>query len=170
MSDTKVVVGVFKTVAQAEVAVSLLHQAGYAREDISAVLPDPAATKNFAYEQNTKAPEGAVAGGVAGATVGGTIGLLAGIGALAIPGLGPFIAAGPIMAALSGMAAGGAVGGMTGGLVGLGIPELEAKEYEGKVKAGSTLVSVQTTDGKSADAAKAIFKNAGVEDVSTKSA
>ncbi len=170
MSDKKVVIGVFKTVAQAEVAVARLHEVGFAREDISAVLPDPTATRNFAYEQNTKAPEGAVAGGVAGATVGGTIGLLAGIGALAIPGLGPLIAAGPIMAALSGIAAGGAVGGMTGGLIGLGIPELEAKEYEGKVKAGNTLVSVHSADDAMTDSAKAIFKNAGVDDVSTKSA
>lgn len=167
MSDAKVVVGVLSTPAQAEVVVSQLHAAGFPREDISAVLPDTAATRNFAFENNTKAPEGAVAGGMAGGALGGTLGLLAGIGALAIPGLGPFIAAGPIMAALSGAAAGAAVGGVAGSLVGLGIPELEAKEYEGKLRTGSTLLSVHTRGDGDLKRAKAIFENGGVADVLT---
>src|SRR6185503_3754345 len=115
---------------------------GFTPNDVSVLFPDKQGTKDFAHEHNTKAPEGAVAGAGTGGVLGGTIGLLAGIGALAIPGLGPFIAAGPLMAALSGAAAGAAVGGITGALIGLGIPEIEAKKYEGKLRGGNILLAV----------------------------
>jgi hypothetical protein len=131
------------------------------------LFPDKQGTRDFAHEKNTKAPEGATAGGVAGLGVGGALGLLAGVGALAIPGMGPFVAAGPIMAALSGAAVGGAAGGIIGGLVGLGIPEYEAKQYEGKVRAGNILISVHTEDGKSRSQAKEILEQAGAKDIST---
>src|SRR2546421_2990329 len=122
--------------------VDRLRTSGFTGNDISVLLPDKGGTRDFAHEQRTKAPEGATTGGVTGGVVGGALGWLAGIGALAIPGFGPFIAAGPIMAALSGAAAGATIGGITGALVGLGIPELEAKLYEGKLKAGNVLIAV----------------------------
>jgi hypothetical protein len=140
----KAVLGLVPTQAQAEALVKDLHVAGFAGNDISALFPDKSGTRDFAHEQHTKAPEGAVAGVGAGGAIGGTLGLLAGIGALAIPGLGPFIAAGPILAALSGAAAGAALGGVAGALIGMGIPELEAKQYEGKIKDGNILVSIHT--------------------------
>src|SRR5687767_413211 len=133
MTSTKAVIGLVSSEIQAQNIVGQLQQEGFSNNDISALFPDKRGTRDFAHEQNTKAPEGAVAGASAGGAIGGTLGLLAGIGALAIPGVGPLIAAGPIMAALSGAAAGAAVGGITGALVGLGIPEVEAKAYEGKL-------------------------------------
>ena len=151
-----------------EAADSLIHQlkkAGFSEDDISALLPDKSGTKDFAHEHNTKAPEGALAGASAGGAVGGTLGLLAGLGALAIPGFGPLIAAGPLLAALSGMAAGATVGGIAGGLVGMGIPEIEAKRYEGKVKGGNILISVHTESSEELKSAEAIFKAAGGEDI-----
>src|SRR4030095_4237516 len=141
------VVGIVDDEARADSLVASLQAAGFAGNDISVLLPDKSGTKDFAHEHNTKAPEGAVAGVAGGGLVGGTIGLLAGIGALAIPGLGPFIAAGPLMAALSGAAAGAAVGGITGALIGLGIPEIEAKKYEGKLRGGNILVAAHVDDG-----------------------
>ena len=144
-----------------------LRDAGFSGNDISVLLPDKSGTRDFAHEQHTKAPEGAATGGVTGGVVGGALGWLAGIGALAIPGVGPFIAAGPIMAALGGAAVGGAVGGITGALIGLGIPEYEAKRYEGKVKNGNVLISVHTEDRDEISRAKEIFKNAGAEDISS---
>src|SRR3954452_14340778 len=138
----KAVIGIVDTQVQAEQVITALTNAGFRAQHISALLPDKQGTKDFAHEHNTKAPEGAVTGAGAGGAVGGTLGLLAGIGALAIPGLGPFIAAGPILAALSGAAAGATVGGVAGALVGLGLPELEAKRYAGKVEAGNILLSV----------------------------
>jgi hypothetical protein len=148
MSSKKAVVGLVANQAQAEGLVDDLRVAGFNSNDISALFPDKSGTRDFAHEQHTKAPEGAVAGVGAGGAIGGTLGLLAGIGALAIPGFGPFIAAGPILAALSGAAAGAALGGITGALIGMGIPELEAKQYEGKIKDGNILVSihVETAD------------------------
>src|SRR6476660_3468462 len=131
-----------KTLTQAEVIIAALKNAGFSNNDISALLPDKRGTKDFAHEHNTKAPEGAATGGAAGLGVGAAVGWLAGIGALAIPGVGPFIAAGPIMAALGGAAIGTAAGGLTGMLVGYGMPEYEAKRYEGKVKAGHILISI----------------------------
>jgi hypothetical protein len=131
------------------------------------MLPENQGTKDFAHEKNTKAPEGAATGAGSGALVGGTLGWLAGIGALAIPGLGPFIAAGPIMAALAGAGVGGAVGGLTGALVGMGIPEYEAKRYEGRVKEGGILLSVHCDDSKWTKKAKEILERTGAEDVSS---
>jgi hypothetical protein len=147
--------------------VDSLRASGFSSNDISVLFPDKGTTKNFAHEKNTKAPEGAVAGGGTGMAVGATLGWLAGIGLLAIPGVGPFIAAGPIMAALSGAAVGGAVGGLTGALIGMGIPEFEAKRYEGRIKSGNILISVHSEDGDETSRAKKIFEDAGAEDIST---
>lgn len=167
MASKKAVIGLVASQAQAENIVAQLQHAGFSNNDISALVPDKRGTRDFAHEQNTKAPEGAVAGASAGGALGGTVGLLAGIGAIAIPGLGPFIAAGPIMAALSGAAAGAAVGGVTGALVGLGIPELEAKQYEGKVKSGNILLSVHVEDRDERARAKKILEAGGAVDVVT---
>ena len=156
-----------RTAAQAENIVESLKAAGFSNNDISALLPDKRGTKDFAHEHNTKAPEGATTGGVAGMGVGAAVGWLAGVGALAIPGVGPFIAAGPIMAALSGAAIGGATGGVIGALVGMGIPEFEAKRFDAKIREGNILISVHTEDGKQRDIAKDIFKRAGADDIST---
>jgi hypothetical protein len=153
--------------AQAITIVERLKMAGFSSNDISVLFPDKAGTKDFAHEQHTKAPEGAATGAGTGGVVGGALGWLVGIGALAIPGLGPFIAAGPIMAALSGAAAGAALGGLTGALIGMGIPEYEAKRYEGKVKEGNLLISVHADDNTERDRAKAIFEEAGAEDISS---
>jgi len=156
-----------KTLTQAEVIIAALKNAGFSNNDISALLPDKRGTKDFAHEHNTKAPEGAATGGAAGLGVGAAAGWLAGIGALAIPGAGPFIAAGPIMAALSGAAIGTAAGGVIGAIVGMGIPEFEAKRYDAKIREGNILISVHTEDSKQRDVAKDIFKNHGAEDIST---
>src|SRR5580765_1878904 len=137
----KAVIGFAATQNQAEAIASRLHAEGFSTNDISVLFPDQRNTKDFAHKQSTKAPEGAAVGASAGGLLGGTLGLLAGIGALAIPGLGPFIAAGPIMAALAGVGVGGAVGGVIGALVGMGIPEYEAKRYEGRIKDGGILLS-----------------------------
>src|SRR6201982_3701245 len=152
---------------QAEAIVERLKSAGFSDNDISVLFPDKGSTRDFAHKKETKMPEGATIGAGTGGAVGGTIGLLAGIGALAIPGLGPFIAAGPIMAALSGGAIGAGVGGLAGALVGLGIPEYEAKRYEGKVKEGSILISVHSENSDETNRAKDIFKEAGAHDIST---
>jgi hypothetical protein len=167
MTSKKAVIGLVSSETQAEAIVGELQRAGFSNNDISALFPDSKGTRDFAHEQSTKAPEGAVAGASAGGAIGGTLGLLAGIGALAIPGLGPFIAAGPIMAALSGAAAGAAVGGLTGALVGMGIPEIEARQYEGKIKGGKVLLSVHTEDAEQRAWAKRILENGGAVDVVT---
>ena len=153
--------------AQAESIVTQLKERGFAFDDISVLFPDKTSTRNFAHEQHTKAPEGAVAGAGTGGLVGGAFGWLAGIGALAIPGVGPFIAAGPIMAALSGAAVGAAVGGITGALIGMGIPEYEARRYEGRVQNGNILISVHAETGEEARHAQEIFRHAGAEDIAT---
>lgn len=154
-----------QSTAQAERIVDQLRNAGFTGNDISVLYPDKTGTRDFAHQHETKAPEGAAAGAGTGGVIGGTLGWLAGIGSLAIPGVGPFIAAGPIMAALSGAAVGAAVGGITGALIGLGVPEYEAKVYEGKIRDGKILLSVHTEDGKERDRAKEIFKNSGAEDI-----
>src|SRR5215204_4185093 len=159
--------GLYKSRAQAESAVDALQQAGFRSDDISVLLPDQQSSEEFAHEKNTKAPEGTTAGVAAGGTIGGTLGLLAGIGALAIPGVGPFIAAGPLMAALAGAGAGGALGGLVGALVGMGIPEYEAKRYEGHVKDGGILLSVHCDDSTWTKKAKEILERTGAEDVSS---
>jgi hypothetical protein len=152
---------------QAERIVEQLKAANFSNNDISVLFPDKGTTRDFAHEKNTKAPEGAITGASTGGVVGGVLGWIAGIGALAIPGAGPFIAAGPIMAALSGAAVGAAAGGIAGGLIGLGIPEMEAKRYEGKVKAGNLLISVHTENSDEISRAKDIFTKAGAEDICT---
>jgi hypothetical protein len=161
------VICIAKSEAQAVNIVNQLKARNFSSNDISVLFPDKTGTKDFAHEQHTKAPEGATTGGVTGGVLGGALGWLVGIGALAIPGVGPFIAAGPIMAALGGAAVGGAVGGITGALIGLGIPEYEAKRYEGKVKDGNILISVHTENREEISAARNIFKTAGAEDIST---
>lgn len=152
---------------QAVNIVTRLRQSGFTSDDISVLLPDRAGTRDFAHEQSTKAPEGAMTGVGAGGVLGGALGWLVGIGALAIPGLGPFIAAGPIMAALSGAAVGAAVGGVTGALIGMGVPEYEAKLYEGKLKEGKILLSVHAENGDEVSRVKAIFDDEGATDVKT---
>ena len=166
MSKTSVFC-IAKTESQAISIVDQLKAANFSNNDISVLFPDKTGTKDFAHEQKTKAPEGATTGAATGGILGGTLGWLVGIGALAIPGVGPFIAAGPIMAALGGAAIGGTVGGITGALVGLGIPELEVKRYEGKIKSGNVLISVHTDNSDEIKRAKEIFKNAGAEDISS---
>jgi hypothetical protein len=153
--------------SQAEQIVDELRMGGFSNNDVSALFPDKETTRDFAHEKNTKAPEGAVTGVGTGGVLGGALGWLAGIGALAIPGVGPFIAAGPIVAALSGAAVGAAVGGLTGALIGMGIPEYEAKRYEGKIKQGNILISVHTENSDEAKRAKGIFEDAGAQDIST---
>lgn len=155
------------TIPQTEIIVDNLRSAGFSSNDISVLMADKGGTKDFAHEHHTKAPEGAAAGAGTGALLGGTLGWLAGIGALAIPGLGPLIAAGPIMGALSGAAVGGTVGVLTGALIGMGIPEYEAKKYEGKVKAGSCLISVHSDDSEETKRAKEIFERGGATDIAT---
>jgi len=155
------------TESQAISIVDRLKTSGFSSNDISVLFPDKTGTKDFAHEQHTKAPEGATTGGVTGGVLGGALGWLVGIGALAIPGVGPFIAAGPIMAALGGAAVGGTVGGITGALIGLGIPEYEAKRYEGKLKEGNILISVHSENGDEARKAKEIFQQAGAKDISS---
>jgi hypothetical protein len=162
----KAVFGIARTENQAIAIASRLKESGFSPNDISVLLPDKTGTRDFAHEQHTKAPEGAAAGAGSGVILGGALGWLVGVGALAIPGLGPFIAAGPIMAALAGAGAGAAAGSLLGTLVGLGIPELEAKQYEGKIRSGNILISVHGTDGKEVTRAKEILRQAGADDVS----
>jgi hypothetical protein len=166
---SKAVFCITQTEQQAERILRELQNGGFSNQDISVLFPDKTGTKDFAHEKGTKAPEGAAAGAGTGGVLGGAMGWLLGIGALAIPGLGPFIAAGPIMAALGGAAVGAAVGGVTGALIGLGMPEYEAKRYEGKIKAGGILVSVHADDANMRDRAKNIFERSGAEDISTAS-
>ena len=152
---------------QADCIVDSLKTANFSNNDISALFADKDTSHDFAHEKNTKAPEGVVTGAGTGGVIGGTLGWIAGIGALAIPGIGPFIAAGPIMAALSGAAIGAAMGGIAGGLIGLGVPEIEAKRYEGKLKEGNILISVHTDNSQEITRAKDIFTNAGAHDICT---
>jgi len=161
------VFGIFRDRTHVEQGVDALVNAGFRSEDISVLLPENVGTKDFAAEKHTKAPEGAATGAGAGAVVGGTLGLLAGIGALAIPGLGPFIAAGPIMGALAGLGTGGAVGGMIGALVGMGMPEYEAKRYEGMIKEGKVLLSVHCDNSDWVKRAKNVLESVGAEDISS---
>jgi hypothetical protein len=161
------VFGIYKSADQAERAVDSLISAGFPSANISVLLPDTRSTKEFAHEKATKAPEGTAAGVTAGGVIGGTIGVLAGIGALAIPGVGPFIAAGPIMAGLAGLGVGGAVGGLVGALVGIGVPEYEAKRYEGYVKGGGTLLSVHCDTSEQISRAKDLLKGTGATDIAS---
>ena len=167
MAKNKSVFGIYSSRSGVENAVIALKDAGFQQSDISVLLPENLGNKEIATEKNTKAPEGAVTGAGSGAVIGGTLGWLVGIGALAIPGLGPFIAAGPIMAALAGAGVGGAVGGVTGALVGMGIPEFEAKRYEGRLQKGGILVSVHCDTSEEVKRAKDILQRTGAEDIST---
>lgn len=161
----RAVMCILPSVAKAEAAVVQLKNSGFSTDDISVLFPNKEGSKDFAHEHSTKAPEGAIAGAGAGGVVGAGLGILAGIGLLAIPGLGPFVAAGPLMAALSGAAAGATVGGVTGALIGMGIPEIEAKRYEGKVKNGNLLMSVHTENSDQVKSAEKVFKDFGGEDI-----
>ena len=168
MTNKKTAVfGLYPNVERAERAVDELVSASFASDDVSVLLADNQGSKDFAHEKQTKAPEGTTTGVAAGGTIGGTLGLLAGIGALAIPGLGPFIAAGPIMGALAGIGVGGAVGGLVGALVGMGIPEYEAKRYEGRVKEGGVLLSVHCDTSEDIKRAKDILKRTGASDIAS---
>lgn len=167
MAKNTAVFGIYPTYASVEAGVETLKKDGFRNTDISVLFPDNVGSKDFAHEKNTKAPEGAVTGAGTGAVVGGALGWLAGIGALAIPGLGPFIAAGPIVAALAGVGVGGAVGGLTGALIGLGIPEYEAKRYEGRIRNGGILLSVHSDNSDWTKKAEDILKNTGAQDISS---
>src|ERR1700731_4662321 len=160
------VFGIYPDRSSVDRGVEALKAAGFSNNDVSVLFPDKQGTKDFAHEKETKAPEGAATGAGTGAVLGGGLGWLAGIGALAIPGLGPFIAAGPIMAALAGAGVGGAVGGLTGALIGMGIPEYEAKRYEGRVKDGGILLSVHSDSSNETKRAKEILERTGAQDVS----
>jgi hypothetical protein len=150
---------------QADQIVDQLKNANFSNNDISVLFPDKGTTHDFAHEKHTKAPEGVATGAGTDGVIGGALGWVAGIGALAIPGVGPFIAAGPIIAALSGAAIGATAGGIAGGLIGLGIPEIEAKRYEGKIKKGNLLISVHTENSEDITKAKDIFTKAGAQDI-----
>lgn len=168
MAKNIAVYGIYPNRTAVERAVDALKEAGFRNEDISVLLPVGGDTKEFAVEKETKAPEGAATGAGTGAVVGGALGWLVGIGALAIPGLGPFIAAGPIMAALAGAGAGGLAGGLAGALIGMGIPEYEANRYEGRIKKGGILLSVHADDGDWKKKGKDILEHTGAEDIGSK--
>src|ERR1700674_2212849 len=161
------VFGIYKNSMAAERAVDRILAAGFSNNDISVLLPDSQSSKEFAHEKNTKMPEGTATGATAGGAIGGTLGLLAGIGTLAIPGLGPFIAAGPIMGARAGLGVCGAVGGLVGALVGMGIPEYEGKRYEGRMKEGGILLSVHCATSEDITRAKDILKRTGAADIAS---
>jgi hypothetical protein len=163
------VFGIASTYVHAEAIVDALKSAGFRNTDISVLFPDKQGTRDFAHEKNTKAPEGAVTGASTGGAIGGVLGWLAGIGSLAIPGVGPFVAAGPIMAALGGAAVGSAVGGVAGALIGMGIPEYEAKQYEGKIREGNILISIHSENSNETDRAEAILQRGHAHDISSTS-
>jgi hypothetical protein len=165
----KAVFGLYGTRRQVENAVDELKAQGFRNTDVSVLFSENVGTKDFAHEKGTKAPEGLATGATSGAVVGGALGWLAGIGALAIPGVGPLIAAGPIIGALTGVGVGGAVGGIAGGLIGLGIPEYEAKRYEGRIKNGNILLSVHADDSEWTNKAERILKDTGADEVSSTS-
>jgi hypothetical protein len=167
MAKNTAVFGIYRNYSDAEHGVDELKAANFRNTDISVLMQENVGNKDLAHKKETKAPEGATTGGGIGAVLGGALGWLVGIGALAIPGLGPFIAAGPIMAALAGVGAGAALGGIAGGLVGMGIPEYEAKRYEGRVKEGGILLSVHCDSSDWTKRAKEILKATGAEDISS---
>jgi hypothetical protein len=167
MADkNKAVFGIYSNRLDAERGVDALAASGFSHSDISVLMPDQSSTREFAHEKNTKAPEGATAGAVSGGALGGTFGLLAGLGALAIPGVGPFIAAGPLLATFGGIGIGASIGGVTGALVGMGMPEYEAKRYEGRLKDGGILLSVHCDTSDEISRAKDVLKRSGADDVS----
>ncbi len=163
------VFGIFGSKMEVEICVDTLKTRGFRNSDISVLMPTDASTLNFAHEKSTKAPEGATTGATSGAVIGGTLGWLAGIGFLAIPGIGPFVAAGPLVAAVAGAGIGGTVGGVTGALIGMGFPEYEAKRYEGFVKDGGILLSVHVDDNNWQMKAKDTLGNCGARNIATAS-
>jgi hypothetical protein len=167
MSNNTSVYGIAKNDSQLKEVLGRLRNMNFRAADISVLRPETIGTKDMGIENATKSPEGAATGGAAGALAGGVLGWLVGIGALAIPGVGSFIAAGPIMAALAGMGAGAALGGASGALVGLGIPEYEAQRYEGRVKEGGILLSVHCDNSDWTSKAKSILEESGLEDISS---
>jgi hypothetical protein len=169
MATNTAVYGLYNDRPGIEEAVDALKQAGFRKTDISVLLPENVGSKDFAHEKNTKAPEGAIAGAGSGAVLGGALGWVAGIGLLAIPGLGPFIAAGPIMGLLAGVGVGGTVGSIVGALLGMGLPEYEAKRFEGRIKQGGILLSVHCDDSEWVKRAKHILTNTGASDVASAS-
>ena len=152
------------SVPQAEQVVGDLRKVGFSNNDISVLLPDGVSTHDFGQVKKTKAPEGIVAGASAAGMVGGALGWLCGLGLLGTP-LGPFIAAGPVVAALEGAALGAGVGGIAGGLIGMGIPEIEATRYEGMIHGGNILISVHTDNSAEVIRAKEIFARAGARSI-----
>lgn len=169
MAKNIAVYGIYKNRPMVESAVSELKGSGFRSTDISVLFPESSGSKEFAIEKETKAPEGAATGAGTGAVIGGALGWLTGIGLLAIPGVGPFVAAGPIMAAIAGVGAGGVVGGIAGALIGLGIPEYEANRYEGRIKDGGILLSVHADDSEWKKKGKDILERTGAEDIGSKS-
>ncbi|HMD43330.1 MAG TPA: hypothetical protein VKH45_09660 [Candidatus Acidoferrum sp.] len=167
MGNDKSVLGIYATRSGVENAITVLRNGGFPTTDISVLLPENLGPRELATEKSNKAPEGATAGASSGAVIGGALGWLAGIGALAIPGLGPFIAAGPIVAALAGVGVGGVVGGVTGALVGIGIPEYEAKRYEGRLEKGGVLLSVHCNNSDEVTRATDILQRTGAEDIAS---
>ena len=161
--------GIYPDRLSTENAVAALKEAGFRNTDVSVLFPENVGTKDFAHEKSTKAPEGVTAGASSGAVIGGTLGWLVGVGALAIPGLGAFIAAGPVMSALAGVGAGSVVGGFAGALIGMGIPEYEAKRYEGRIKGGGVLLSVHSDNDDWTRRAKQILEDTGAQDISSTS-
>jgi hypothetical protein len=168
-AKNKAVFGIYSSVDQAEHAVNVLIEQAFASQDVSVLMPDQGSTREFAHHKDTKAPEGATAGATAGGVVGGTLGVLIGLGTLAIPGLGPLLAAGPIVAGLAGLGAGGAVGGLIGALAGMGIPEYEARRYEGRVKDGGILLSVHCETAGEILRAREILASTGATDIASSS-
>jgi len=169
MAKNKAVFGIYSTQSSMENAVGMLKAENFSNSDVAVLYPESMSSHDLGTEKSTKAPEGATAGAGSGAVLGGVLGWLVGIGSLAIPGVGPFIAAGPIVAALAGAGVGGAVGGVTGALVGMGIPEYEAKRYEGRLAKGGILLSVHCDTSEEIDRAKKILERTGAEDVSSTS-
>ncbi len=167
MTTNRLVLGVATNNSQAETIVQDLHSNGFGNNQISVLFPNGQVTRDFALEQHTKAPEGALAGVGAGGALGGTLGLLVGLGLLAIPGIGPILAAGPLVAFLTGAAAGATLGGLTGGLVGLGIPEVEAKHFETQIKSGNILITVHATNADQRATAKQVFVRHGAMSIFT---
>lgn len=165
MAKNTAVFGIYRDSVSLSGGLERLRSAGFRSTDVSVLMPENLGTKDFLHTKETKAPEGATTGAVSGAVIGGALGWLAGIGALAIPGLGPFLAVGPIMGLLAGVGAGGAVGGVAGALIGMGVPEYEAKRYEGRVKAGGILLSVHCDNSDWVKRAKNILNDTGAEDV-----
>lgn len=161
------VFGIYRDRPSLEEGVERLRASGFRNTDISVLFPDNPGTKDFAHQKGTKAPEGAATGGVFGGVAGGVLGWLAGIGSLAIPGIGPFVAAGPIVAALAGVGAGGALGGLLGALAGIGIPEYEAKRYAGRIREGGVLASVHCDNSEWVKRAKIILRETGADDVAS---